>query len=467
MLRLIERLRAGSSSTRRGVRAVSPGPVRLRSIDAAAGSRRAEGMGSFGPVNYEIGAALDIVRSRARYLSANNGWIKNGVGNYLGDLIGTGLRPSPLGVSAAERERMVDAFAEWAVDGADYEGRTTFAALQNLIGRHLYVDGEALAILHDTRDGLQIQVLPPERLDMSKTVELDGNAGIVNGVEFDGFGRRVAYWILPGGRELETYGASASVRVDARDVIHVFESLAATQVRGLSGLAAAVLPSSDLAELTGALLVGAKVAAMIAGFIKDVNDTGNYRPDTETGDDGELTSWEPGELIRLPGGTDITFSSPQQQQRADRFVRTNLLEIAAALGLPEHYLSGDLTGANYSSLRAGLLPHRRRVSQCQALTLRPLFLDRVWRRWVALEFFAERMDAGRVRVDWIAPAWQQVDPEKAINATEKELELGLTSRSAAAEERGRSIADIDAERAADAERDPDPGANADGTQADE
>ena len=54
--------------------------------------------------------------------------------------------------------------------------------------------------------------------------------------------------------------------------------------------------------------------------------------------------------------------------------------------------------------------------------------------------------------DWIPPAFQQVDPEKALKALRLQLDAGLTSRTAAAQEFGRNVADIDAEIQADRER---------------
>jgi capsid protein len=97
------------------------------------------------------------------------------------------------------------------------------------------------------------------------------------------------------------------------------------------------------------LLKGAQVAALHAGFVVDMNGSGEPY-------DGETPSLEPGALIRLPNGTDIKFNSPAQSQQVAEFLKLNLRQLAAGLGLPDHMLlDGDLSGANYSSsLRAGL-----------------------------------------------------------------------------------------------------------------
>src|SRR3546814_685424 len=125
--------------------------------------------------------------------------------------------------------------------------------------------------------------------------------------------------------------------------------------------------------------------------------------------------------------------------------------LAAGLGLPEQLLSGDLTNANYSSLRAGLLPFRQRVEQIQYHTLAPQLLSPVWRRFHAPAVVAGDIDTVPA-VEWLPPAWLQVDPAKAAQADAAELAAGLTSRRKLVAARGWSIDDLDGEIAADRAR---------------
>lgn len=428
-------------------RAGPPAPIR-RSLDAASGARRAGGMGHFLNTSSEVAAAAAVVRSRARYQRHNNGWIGNAVSNWTGALVGSGIRPAPRLASADDRRAVSVAFETWA-DDADLGGRLDLWGIQRLVADHLVTDGEALVILHDDSEGLRLQVVPPEHLDESKTVRLSDGRSIVNGVEFDATGARpVAYWILPDAETSQLAGGAPSVRVDAADVCHVFDAKGAGQVRGLSWLAPAIIPANELDQLQDALLVAAKTAAMFAGFVTDPNATGPAF-------DGDLTdiSLEPGVVRVLPAGTDIKFTGPEQAKDAGAFLRHNLQGLAAALGLPEHLLSGDLTGANYSSLRAGLLPFRARVEAIQYTVLVPQFLRRVWQRWLALEIASGRLDApADIRCDWIMPRPLQVDPQKDLEALKTALELGLTSRSAAINELGWNADDLDRDIAADRAR---------------
>jgi lambda family phage portal protein len=351
----------------------------------------------------------------------------------------------------ALRARLDSEFNLWS-DVADADGRTDWYGMQAEIARAMILDGEAIVQQIATREGLRLRIIPAAQLDSAKTVDLDGGRMIVQGVEFDAVANRVAYWIQPS-RPTSAFATYApSERVDAADICHVFKPLAPGQVRGVSWLAPIILQASDFDQLCDALLVGAKVAAMHAGFVVDQNATGAVSLDGTAGDLSEA-SLEPGVIRLLPAGTDIRFSSPSQTNEISAFVRLNLQSLAAGLGLPEHMLSGDLSNANYSSLRAGLLPFRARVEQIQYGILVPQILRPVWLRAMTLASLSgvlETDDFGKV--EWIMPKPMQVDPAKDVQATRDMLEAGLMSRRQAVAEQGWNVETLDAEIAADKAR---------------
>lgn len=426
-------------------------PQQVRRFDGAAGGRRGWGMGTFGRINPEVGAAGASLRSRAAYLAMNNPWISQAVANWTGALIGPGIVPTSKHPDPETRRACNLYFQDWA-EGADAEGRTDFWGLQSIIADSMVKAGEAVAMMVDSDDGPQLRILPAELLDESKTVELRDGRWIFGGVEVDATGRRIAFWVYPE-RPASVFTTYApSVRIDAETVLHVFKPNAPGQLRGVSWLAPVILPASEFDQLCDALLMGAKVAAMHAGFIIDTNGTAG-----EPYDGAATPSLEPGALVRLPFGTDIKFNSPGQVQQIDAFLKLNLRQLAAGLGLPDHLLSGDLTGANYSSLRAGLLPFRQRVEQIQYGVLVPQFLAPVWRAVIrhgivsgeipANDF--EANPAAYLRAEWLPPKPMQVDPLKDTQATVAEMDAGLTSRRKAVAERGWVLEDLDAEIAAD------------------
>lgn len=428
-------------------------PARVRSFDGAAGGRRASGMGQFGRINPEVAAAAPSLRSRASYLAMNNPWISQACANWTGALVGAGIVPTSKHPDPEQRKAINAYFEGWA-GAADSECRTDFWGMQAILADSMVKAGEAVALILDTEDGPRLRIIPADLLDESKTSELSDGRSIFSGVELDGNGKRLAYWIVPE-KPGNLFAQSQSVRVDAGSVLHVFKPLAPGQVRGVSWLAPVILPAGDFDQLCDALLVGAKVAAMHTGFITDMNGTS-----TDAYDDQGDVSLEPGALRRLGVGQDVKFNTPGQLQQVEAFLKLNLRQLAAGLGLPDHLLSGDLTGANYSSLRAGLLPFRTRVEQIQYGTLVPQFLAPIWRKVIAHGVLSGELDApdfesnpaAYLTAEWLPPKPLQVDPLKDIQATVAELEAGLTSRRKAVAERGWNLDDLDAEIASDGQQ---------------
>lgn len=413
-------------------------PQQVRRFDAAGGGRRGSGFGMFGRTATEVSGAAVTVRSRSRSLYANAPFIRNAVDNWVGAIVGTGIVPT--GDADA-----VTAFNAWA-DVADADGRTDFWGLQADIARSLVIDGEAFVQVLTTDAGFRLRLIPTELVDESRTAELADGGYIINGLEFNAAGERVAYWIRSAKPSDVFITYAAPVRVLASDMLHVFKPLGVGQVRGISWLAPVVVHANELDAIVDGLAVGVKVAALHAGFLVDQNGAG----EPFEGDPSDM-SLEPGTLRRLPAGFDIRFSSPQQANEVAAFLRFNLQMLAAGLGLPEHMLSGDLTGANYSSLRAGLLPFRQRVEQIQYHTLVPQLLNPVWRGVHGFALLNGEIDVVP-RAEWLPPAWQQVDPEKAVAADVAELSAGLTSRKKLVAQRGWDVDSLNSEIAEDRAR---------------
>jgi lambda family phage portal protein len=431
----------------------------VRRFDGATGGRRGFGMGHFGSINPEVGTAAATLRSRARHMAANNSFVGNGIANWVAALVGAGIMPAPRHPDAATRNLVSSVFLEWA-DRADADQRTDFFGLLATIVRAMIVDGESFVQILDGDSGPEIRVIPAELVDESKTADgLSGGGYVVSGVEFDADGRRVAYWVLPS-KPTDVFSTYAPpVRIPAEDILHVFKPMAPGQVRGISWLAPVVLPASELDKLVDALLTGANVAAMHSGFITDMNGTGTIPYDGDQRGNVMESGLEPGTLKILPAGFDIKFNTPQQANEVAAFLRFNLQQLAAGLGLPEHLLSGDLTNANYSSLRAGLLPFRQRVEQVQYHTLVPQLLNPVWSRVITFGVLSGEIDAPDFETnfraygaEWLPPRLMQVDPAKDAQALREMLAMGLMSRRQAVAEQGWSVDDLDAEISADRER---------------
>jgi capsid protein len=114
------------------------------------------------------------------------------------------------------------------------------------------------------------------------------------------------------------------------------------------------------------------------------------------------------------------------------------------------------TQANYSSLRAGLLPFRAKVEQYVYHTLVPQFLNPIFRRFVTDEYLAGRLDvpdlSAALKAEWLPPRPMQVDPAKDMAAARETLAMGLTSRRQAVAAMGWNVAELDREIAQDRSR---------------
>lgn len=429
-------------------------PDHRRSFDAASGGRRGSSFRAFGSNASETLAAAAPLRSRARYAFSNNGYISNGVAAIVAEAVGAGIEPISAHPTAGLREPLNQT---WLAFGelADAEGRTDLRGLLALMGQACVVDGEAFAVIEEDDSGVTLRLIPAEMVDESITRDLGNGRYIAAGIEFDAKGRRVAYHVQPH-RPTDLFPTSREpIRVPASDVLHLMRPLGPGQVRGVSWLAPVLLTVNELDQLQDALLVGAKIAAMHAGFVTDLNNLGGTGAYPEADDLTDI-SLEPGVVRILPAGTDIKFNSPAEAKDSIAFAKLTLGQIAAGLGVPQHLLDGDLSNANYSSLRAGLLPFRQKVEQFQYHQIVPQVLAPLWRRVITRAYVAGDLDlpdlAPAFKVEWLMPRALQVDPMKDTQALIAQIGAGLTSRTQAVASLGWNAADLDAERAAERER---------------
>ena len=435
--------------------APKPSPMSRRGFEGAAGGRRWPGTPSFGAMSTETARAAPYLRSRARHFAANNPWASNGVGALVAGLVGTGITPASAHDDAETRATIDKAIGRWARH-ADADGRTDYYGLQAIVARALVIDGESFVQLIARPDGLRLRVLPAEMVDESDTRDLPGGGFVFSGVEFNAAGERVAYRVLRHHPSTPWAASRDTVRIDAADMIHVCAPLGAGQVRGVSWLAPILLRLGELDQTEDALIMGVKIAAMHAGFITNPN----AGPGEATDFDATDLSLEPGTIRRLAAGEEINFSTPQQAQQTAELIGHQVRSIAAGLGVPAHLVSGDLREANYGSLRAGLVAYRQRLEQAQFGTLIPQMAAPVFARAVASLVLSGRIDAPDFETDaehyqaaeHYPPPVPWIDPAKDIAALREAVDMGVMSRRQAVAERGYSIEVLDAEIAADRER---------------
>lgn len=420
-------------------RAIAP-EMQKRGYDSASWTRFPR-EARMGRTSLETIQAAPASRSKARYFAANDAHASASVNALATYLWGAGAVPAHADAD------LVAAFLKWW-DNCDADGRTNFGGLIRLAIQAMIVDGEVFIVYRQRADGLKIQLLPAEQVDESLTRELGGGAFIAAGIEFNAQGERVAYWVRPylPTQQFETW--AAPVRVDAADVLHLMRPEGVGQIRGVSWFAPIMLKLADLGLLSDALLTGFKVAAMHAGFVTDANGAAQLPFEGEKDGDTLEVSLEPGVVRRLPAGTDIKFNNPQQATQSVEFMTAMIEEIAAGLGVPAFMVSGNVSRANYSSLRAALITFKASLEAIQFNIIVPQVLAPIWSRW-SLTKQLQDGESGGEAAEWRFPAMPEADPLKALQAVKLALDSKLMSRREAIAARGESIERVDADIAAD------------------
>ncbi|MFD2138771.1 phage portal protein [Ancylobacter oerskovii] len=385
-----------------------------------------------------------LAADRAAWLAMNDATAASIIDRWASNLVSDGPSIVPRTNDDALRRSVTDSWARWW-DRADAEGRDDFGGILSRAARGIVASGEAfLAVEVDDAGELVLRSLAPEQVDASLTRPAGTGGNIIAGVEMDRRGRPTAYWVRPATDALLAYMLTARP-VDAGDVLHVvFRRDHPGQVRGLSGC-----PDRHAA------VADRRVAGLRAGDREHRRAVGGVLTNISgqpTDGVAPAAGLMPGALVELPAGMDIKFSSPPALTGADATRREMLRSVAAGVGLPFELVTGDLSQVNYSSMRAGFGEFRKRVDVLRRTMIEAQLIRPLWRKWLAFEAMHGRISASVAAeleplISW--PAWLPIDPQKETAADILALDAGLTSRAELVAKRGRDLAELDAEIAAD------------------
>ena len=458
----------------------SPGP--RRSYDAANNSWRTDGwITGGGSANAETMDAIAPSRERARDLRRNAGWGKAAVDKVVVHLVAGGLMPDVDTGDAKLDAQALKLFGRWAKrccpDG------TNFWAAQTMLARELVEGGEVLGrrrsrFMADMQDHhgqlppIQVQILEGDQLDHGYNTPRHGNR-IIQGVEFDPLDRRVAYHFLPyhPGDPLTTLPMTLTafndhVRVQATNVFHLYDPSRAGQVRGVTWLHAIVQAIWDLSGYTDAERVRAKSAACMVGSVEG----GDPEEGEPEGVDGTAPAKDatgnlvtdsagmpveqaaPGLIMYAPNGKKIVWNQAGVQSNAD-WVRVQLREAAAGIGLSYESYSGDFSQGNFSFSKLGQAEQRAMFRALREQLFAPMALDPFW-SW----FIDGAIAAGLLPdvpelydVTWSDVQIESADRAEDARADILEMRAGLRSRPAIIRSRGQDPDTVDAEIAKDQE----------------
>lgn len=429
-----------------------------------------------GPISASI-SGLRTLRNRSRAATRNDPYAFSAIDKLVSNTIGTGITPKPKHSDKNIRKALQELWDDWA-DEADADGLTDFYGLQALICRSVYEAGECFVRIRPRRqeDGLavpmQLQVLDPEFVPHDKHETAGKNGNVIRaGIEFNGIGQRVAYWMYrqhPGDKATPGAGYNNPVPVPADQVLHIFEPLRPGQLRGVPSLAPVLARLKSLDNFDDAVLFRQEVANLFAGFIRKPSPE-DPEIDPVTGQavvkdaDGftPMVGLEPGTMQELLPGEEVEFSTPPDAGNTyPDFMRQQLLAAAAGSGLPFELLTGDLREVNDRVIRVVLNEFRRRIEQRQFGVFVHQLCRRVRAAWLDTAVLAgvielpdyQRQRRAYLRTRWVPQGWAYLHPVQDVQAKRLEVRAGFTSRSEVALRQGYDAELIDAENAADNER---------------
>lgn len=415
------------------------------------------------------------IKAAARTIDAvhNSGWLAGAINQAIASTIGNGLRLASKPDAAAlgwetkkadDWARLVERrFEMWAASPLECDAAGKHSLGQQARGALLgnFSHGEVLALLPKVSRSVsltqtKVKLLPAHKLRQ----DTDGDR-MFQGVVMDAWGLPSAYMIDM--RLAQAY--EEPVRVRARDaagrpqVVHIFDG-AADQVRGITPLAPALRVVRQFDQLADATLTAALVQAIFAATIKSSAPTNDIlqalQDDEEQGVGGasmaDLLStkadWykstkidlgRAGKIAHLFPGEELQFHAAETpNDNYEAFAKFLLREIARCLGMTFETLTGDYTGATYSSVRMAtseiwpiVLARRENVAG--------RFYQLVFEAWLEEEIETGRIPfAGGIfayyankqaaaRAEWRGPAKPQADDLKTAKAYEVYKRLGLMS----------------------------------------
>lgn len=409
--------------------------------------------------HFELQAGTDreMLKARARWLAANNPITKSIDRSIVKNVVGKGIslqsrvKEEDLKSSKQFNQDIENLWNEFIKkEHFDVAGRLGSYQSQKLSLKTKMTDGEMLVNKVWTKDKkfpLKFQFIESDQFDtrLSKYNKND----VFSGVEVDSYGRPVAYHLK------ESINSFSSKRFDAKNIIHYFDIERSSQYRGISDYAQVINNLKDFAAYNDSEIVKNRILSSFGLFIKTTDLGKSMFGDKKAAE--KQSSSEPikeitaGMIKYLRQGEEVqTVQSTQQGNSYNDFVTTTIRLISAGRDISYELAFRDYSKVNFASARAGLIQDNKRFDdeqQCMVLNLlNPMFeafIDSqvlVGNLKVPNDYYQNKHKY--IKPVWVMPEREWVDPLKDIKATEKEIDLGINSKTRAAAAKGRNFEDI-------------------------
>lgn len=429
----------------------------------------------------------------------NSGWLAGCIEQSKGDMIGgTGLRlahkPDQTALTGwtpkelNDWSRMVERrFEMWCDDPneCDANAKHPMSALQEQAVDSFYTHGEVLGLLPlverpNAITQTKLKLLPAHKLSQD-TIE---SMGLIQGITHGAWGVPLKYRInMP-----TNYGVEQPLEIMAYDqtrkqVLHIFKG-AAGQMRGITPFVHVLKTLRQFDQLSDATLTKALMDAIFAATVESQSPTNDILQALQ--DEGEQgiggasvtdylaakTAWyentkidlgRSGRIAHLYPGEKLSFNTTSRiSGDYEAFVKILLRELARCMGLSFETITGDYSGATYSSVRMSssslwplTLSRRKHISArlmqdvFEAWLTEEIMSGRIPFKGGVFAFMAQRKFV--CRADWRGPPKPQADDLKAAKAMEVLKRLGIASDEQLCSELGTDYEDVYEQRAREKE----------------
>jgi lambda family phage portal protein len=407
-------------------------------FEAAGIGRRTQGWRAVGSdANAETRVAMGRLRDVARDMVRNNAYAARAKATIAHNVVGEGIEYQ-VRAGRPERVEQVKKLLKSHLNSTDIDadGRHNLYGLQQLAMGTVVEAGEILIRMRPRRptDGFdlpfQIQLLEPDFLDTMVDGQQSNGNYAVQGIEFNGFGQRVAYYLFdehPGSTTPNVSVRTRGKRISADFVAHVYRVDRPGQVRGVSWFAPVLLRMRDFADYCDAQLMRQKIAACFAAFITQDELPDNVDTNAVSAAGNPIETFEPGMIERLRAGESVSFATPPSTQDFGPYSSATLHEIAAGLNVTHEALTGNLEGVNFSSGRMGWLEYHRSISSWRWNMLIPQMLD-PFALWGQQAVNVASGSSEPFWLDWTPPRREMIDPDSELAGATRAIRAGLSSR---------------------------------------
>ena len=381
---------------------------------------------------YTSGASLFQIRSSRHYS------IENDYAGHYYELLASNV----LGVAGMQLEAdpvVADAWGEWG-NFADITGEMDFAQLMEEMLLNPARDGELMIGLVVEGGDLRLQIIDVELVARGLTVP---GRRIYDGVQFDEAMRPRGYYLRTG--PVSASGTSLDAEhldfIPAQRVIRGWRRKFPGQTHGIPWLYSPVRSLDLLSDFDLAVIQRAKNSVPLLGYFETPMEYATE--DRAMSFSSGLTEMDPSQVMERPEGTTfrrVDFSFPEQ---AYTTYRQGMLYNATAGANTSYFsLTGDLQGANYSSIRQVKIDEARQYGRIQ--TWYCGILNRVFAAWVghysrggATMGLRRRLDIQKAPA-WTGPGVSYIDPSKEQQGNESMLRNRLIAPSDIIKQRGQN-----------------------------